>query len=170
MPDVWGGSWGESWGTSWEAPDVVPAPGAGLLHSPAEVVRQLLVDLGCCSEPGGDWPAFAAGEPDKPDAAVTVFDTEGVERGTVMVDGELAEFHGVQVRVRAGTHAEGWPKAREIALALDGAYMEEVTLGDATYRVQCVRRAGPILALGKERGTRRTLFTINALVTLRMLP
>lgn len=147
-----------------------------LTHSPARVVRQMLVDLGLGVAgdydqtgryTGGDWPVFAASEPDLPDECLTVYDTTPIDDGSIMIDGERQEHQGVQIRVRAREHDAGWLKARAVAVALDeSVYDETVTIDGTTYLVMSANRQGGIAVLGKEPTSRRNLFTLNALVTM----
>lgn len=142
-----------------------------LLHSPADVIRQLLVDLGACVDYADDrtpWAAFASGEPDLPDSAVTVYDTTGFDEGRVF-DGERQEHHGFQVRVRSGVHKDAYAKAREIAVALDeDVYLTTVVVDDVSYLVWAVTRLGDPMFIGKDAPrSKRSLFAINAKVSLR---
>lgn len=143
-----------------------------LAHSPADILRRTLIATGQGNDPPtSPWPVYAAGEPNAPDNVVTVYDTLGRGDGRAMPTGERTEHHGVQVRVRAGTHKDGYAKARAVAVALDESiYDVAVTLDAQQYLVHSVTRTGDVLALGKESPTsRRSLFTINALVTIRAL-
>lgn len=146
-----------------------------LTHSPAQIVARLLATLGLGAYPDGTnaqtWPVYAAGEPDAPDSVITVYDTDGRGHGRSQIDGERQQHHGIQVRVRAGTHALGWPKAQAVAEALDTAvYDAPVTVGGRNYLVHAITRTTDVLALGKgEAGTRRSVFTVNALVSLTVL-
>lgn len=142
-----------------------------LTHSPAEVVRQLLVDLslGTLPSAGGSWPICATQELDSPDNAMTVYDTSGRLDGRTMTDGEQQEHYGFQVRVRSATHEAGHAKANAIAVALDqSVLLEVVTVETSVYLVQAVSRTTNVLPIGKETGlSKRSLFTINAVVSLR---
>src|SRR5687768_852739 len=91
--------------------------GSGTSHSPAEVVAQMLIDLGEGSDPASDgaWPCGYSSEPaDLPDNRITVYDTTGADFGGSMIDGELWGTFGIQVRVRAATHGVGWTKLQGI--------------------------------------------------------
>jgi hypothetical protein len=141
-----------------------------LTHSPADVIRRLLIALGVGTDPDalGEWPIFASGEPAVPDNCITLYDTAGAGGGRMMVNGELVSFDGIQARVRASTHPVGWKKADEIqtAFAMD-VYNETVVLESVTYRVFSISRIGDVLALGKESPTsKRSLFTVNATVAM----
>lgn len=149
----------------------MPGP---LTHSPADVVRWLLVALGLGSSPALEpleaWPVYTDNEPDLPDEVITTGDTSARDSGRVMYDGERAEFNGFQVRVRAGTFDVGYAKAHALAIAMDQAYQVVVHVGASSYRVQSISRTSDVLSLGKQvPGSKRSLFTVNALVCLRQL-
>ena len=149
-----------------------------LTHSPADVLRRVLIALGFGTapedDPLGSWPIYAAYEPDLPDNVITLYDTAGVHQGRDMITGEVFERHGVQLRIRSTTHPLGYQKTRALAVALDESiYQESVTLDDpgvgtaTSYLVHAVSRRG-ILALGKDvPGGKRSVFTVNALVSVR---
>ena len=145
-----------------------------LLHSPADVTRHLLISLGLGTDPddGGAWPVYATSEPDLPDNALTIYDTVGTSDGRSMIDGELYQHYGIQVKIRAATHSGGgYGKADAIRTALaETVYDETVHVGDSTYLVHCYSRIGEVLTLGKETPTsKRSLFSINAIVALKQL-
>jgi hypothetical protein len=85
-----------------------------------------------------------------------------------MVSGEMFSHPGVQVRVRAATHAAGFAKAEAVARALDeDVYDERVTVDGTAYLLHSVSRTADVFALGKDTPTsKRSVFTINALVAL----
>ncbi len=142
-----------------------------LSHSPADIVRRLLIDLSQGTDPsdGGSWPIFTGAESDTPDNAITIYDAASILGGRTQIDGEVQEHYGFRVRVRAVSHAVGDAKARAIAIVLDETvYQDTVTIGAIQYLVQAVSRKSGVLRLGKEvPGSRRHLFTINAVVALR---
>ena len=147
-----------------------------LTHSPADVTRWCLIALGLGADPEASnvWPIYATSEPDAPDSVLTVYDTVGQSDGRSMNGGELFTQHGIQVRVRAPTHGNsGWTKADAIRHALAvSVYDEEVAIADTAsrYLVSCYSRIGEVMVLGKDAPTsKRSLFTINALVSLRQL-
>lgn|SRR3990167_993558 len=148
---------------------VDPGP---LIHSPADVLRRVLITLGHgVNPPLTTWPIYAAGEPNTPDNCITVYDTEGRNDGRSMIDGEQWEHYGVQVRIRSTTHKVGYAKAQAIAEALDQEIYDEVeTIDTTTYLLHSVSRTSRVLALGKDTpNSKRTLFTINALVSLKTI-
>lgn len=145
---------------------------SGLLdHSPADVVRQLLVDLSLATTPedGGAWPAYVGRVPDSPDEAMILTDTAGIDHGRTAPDGVRHEHHGFQIMLRARTHEDGYPKARAVAVALDeDVSLASVVVRSATYLVHTITRTTDVIPLGRESpASDRRLFTINALVALR---
>src|SRR5215831_15796670 len=94
-----------------------------LEHSPAEIFRQLLIDLQLGAEPdvsnGKDWPVYTGQEPDAPDECITVYDTTWRVDGRAMHNGETFWHYGVQLRARSRTQYGGWTKTRTIQETLD---------------------------------------------------
>lgn len=134
-----------------------------LQHSPAQIVSRLLVALGVATESGGAWPVNYSSEPDRPDAVVTVYDTQGTNEGDT-ADGEAQGHYGLQVRVRATTSALAWARTNLISRALQAQYYSSVVLDDQTYLVQCFSRFGSGIPLGRVGGSSRVAFTLNLLV------
>lgn len=143
-----------------------------LTHSPAHVVRQLLIDLALgVATDGEPWVVKASAEPDVPDEVITVFDTAGQSDGRVMVDGELQEHQGIQVRIRSKDHPTGWARADRVQSELArNVYDRTVHVGSEAYLVHSLNQIGPILALGKDSpNSKRSLFTVNMVVSLKQL-
>jgi hypothetical protein len=148
-----------------------------LTHSPADVLRRLLISLGHGTAPSADglWPIYTGTLPDSPDSALLITDTAGISQGRFQNDGETQESHGIQILVRDGKSTDGFEKARAVGVALDESIrLNSVTLadntgtGNSTYLVYMAgTRSGPF-AIGQEKpGSKRHLFTINALMKLR---
>lgn len=149
----------------------MPGP---LLHSPAHILLKSLVDLGLGYFPSGvdnvEWSVFCDNEPDRPDNVITIYNTFGRNNGRTQPDGETQEHHGIQVRVRASTSTLAYPKAREIAVALDqDIYQQMILIGTQTYCIHSVTRLGDVVPLGKDTPTptKRSIYTINALMMVR---
>lgn len=144
-------------------------------HTPADIVRALLVQLGEATEaeatPLGDWPCYATREPNMPDNCVSTFDTVGRDGGRIMQSGELLYNYGFQVRVRAVSLTVGWLKMDAIRKALaESVSLTTVAVGADRYLIHCVCNIGPALPLGTDSPkTNRRLFTTNALLTVRKL-
>lgn len=141
----------------------------GSTHSPADIIRTLLITLGGGSDPESNsaWPIFSDREPTAPDESITVYNTEGRFDGRVMT-GEIQGPRGIQVRVRSKTPASGWAKSSLLrTLMAEGIHRDYVTVGAARYLVQSVAKIGNVIALGKESPTsQRNIFTINAVTTI----
>lgn len=150
-----------------------------LNHSPARVIQQMLIDLGHVTDPPapptdpGEWPAFVGIEPDLPNDIVVVSNSIGRSRGSSMVTGERFEHVGIQVLVRSLDHNTGYNKADDIGVSLDEEVLNRtVAIDSDRYLVYSVGRTGSgILYLGKSKAdAKRSKFSINALLTLKMLP
>ena len=141
-----------------------------LVHSPAEIIRNLLVNLGAGTLPsaGGVWPISTDQRLDAPDNVMTINDTDGKRDGRVMPTGEVVEHPGIQIEVRSGTRGVGFTKTKAVATLLDEeVYNETVTINGTTYNITNVSRSGGVLSIGKETPTsKRVLFTVNATVTI----
>ena len=133
-------------------------------HSPAEIVRKLLVDLSQGTEPSaaGSWPIFAAREPTNPDSLITVFSTGIEHQGRDMNDGEVKDRYTVSVRVRCASDNTGYIKASNIGQALDKSVRNmSVTISSKTYLVYAASRKNGPLALGNEPESKRVVFSLN---------
>lgn len=137
-------------------------------HSPADVVRWLIVALGAGTNPtsGAAWPVYCADEPDLPDNCITIYDRSAPGQGRRMFDGATVGPAGVQVRVRSTTHAVGWVKIQtihDLLAARDSVYRRFVLVGTTGYTVHALVNIDDPLALGKDvTNTKRRLFTMNA--------
>ena len=148
-----------------------------LTHSPAQIIRDLLVDLGLGTLPsdGGSWPIYNNNTPDSPDSVITITDTVGTSDGRTHTDGEAQEHPGFQVAVRNDSPQGGWEKMNAIRVALSEtisrnelSITDNVGTGTSSYIVYAVSKLGGIFALGKDTPTsKRNLFTLNAVVALR---
>lgn len=149
----------------------MPGP---LQHSPADIVRQLLIDSGWARDfvdEDTSWAVFEGAEPDLPDDCVTVYDTTGIDHGREGVAGERAESHGFQVRVRSKVKTDGFSKVREIAVGFDeSVYLVVVHVDDVAYQVQSVKRVGEPAFIGYDAPrSKRSVFTLNSYISLRQV-
>jgi len=150
-----------------------------LTHSPADIVRQLLVDLGLAVDPAWmgardvavGWPAFAHTEPPQPDDCITVRETDPQDDGPDM-HGNLYFHHGCQVRFRSSVQNDGQNKARAVQTFLfqpSNVQRRTVTLDSVNYEVWCVIPGG-VLNLGMNVPTdKRFLVTLNIRVPIRVI-
>lgn len=145
-----------------------------LQHSPADVIHQALVDLLLGVEPSDspnmEWPVYVSSTPNLPDNLITITDTSARDNGRVMF-GDRQEMHGFQVLVRGVDHRTGYQKSRAIAVALDAVYLRTVRIDGVDYLIHSVTRTTDVLALGTEvPASKRQLFSLNAVVTVRQQP
>ena len=140
------------------------------MSSPADVIRQLLIDLELGAEVDGSWPVFVSFLPGAPDNALCVYDTAGRMDGRVMATGEKITHPGVQIVVRGSIYPDSRRKAEDIALAFDAQQGATIVMDSVdSYILQNVSRSGDIIPLGVEQegDRRRHLFTVNVVVTMR---
>lgn len=147
-----------------------------LTHSPADVVRHLLIDMGHGTLPSddGNWPIYASREPDTPDRCITLYNTAGTYDGRIQFTGEAAFHYGFQVRVRHERPEDGYNKAKAIAVALsedvsqESVDIEDITgTGTCNYTVVSVTQKTDVIDLGKDVPEgKRNIFVVNATVAL----
>lgn len=141
-------------------------------HSPADIVRKALVNLGVGVMGGssGNWPIGCTSEQDKPDSTITVYNTPSITHGRIL-GGEVLTHFGIQIRVRASTAPEAYAKASAICGILDTViYRTRVTIDSSNYRIENITRMGDPTDLGKESPTsKRNIVTVNAITSIRPL-
>lgn len=147
-------------------------------HSPAQIIRQLMIDLDQGSEPNTDqeWPIYGEEMPDTPSDAILVSDTEGRVFGRYQVTGETVEKYGIQFRIRSeGLY--GYLRAAEISSAVD-VYVrrnevhldEEGDIPAGDYIVNAIHKVGPVIRIGKEPdGGGRWQWSLNCIVSIEPL-
>jgi hypothetical protein len=149
-------------------------PGA-LVHSPADILARLLVELGVgVLSPGTrtEWPISIDNEPTDPDNVITVYNVMGQKNGRTQFDGEIQEYHGIQLRVRGATSSVMYTKARALAIIIDQTILNNgITIAGTRYCVHNVSRQGDIIPIGKDASTptKRSICTINCLMVVRTL-
>lgn len=144
-----------------------------MTHSPAEVVRAVLLEKALGSSPDlaplQAWPIYVGGEPGSPDSVITVYGTAGVDHGREIVEGEVTGPYGFQIRLRSNDYPTGRDKIETIWDTLSqSTYRVPVSVGSQDYFVHAIVRFGDILELGKESpNSKRSLFTFNAMIVHR---
>lgn len=141
-------------------------PLSSLFHSPANIIRWLLIAAGQLTQPSvrGSWPCFVSAEPDQPDSCVTVYNNgTGLLQGTTNTDNEIQEHYGIQVRVRADDPDTCYTKMRLLTIYMDqNVLVSGVTIGSHSYTVNALTRSGTIMDLGKDvSSSRRNIMTVN---------
>ena len=148
-----------------------------LLHTPADVLRWALVGLGAGADPNvvdgsgnptGSWPLYVSSEPNLPDDVLTLFNTSPRQDGRSMIDGEVWAHWGVQLRIRGTDPRTLGTKAHSLYNLLnEGLYYHNVVIDGTPYVVYSASGVG-LQDLGKDTpNSKRSLYTLNALITLR---
>ena len=144
-----------------------------LANSPADAVRYLLIALGLgtlpTNVPQGAWPINANQEPNDPDNVVTLYDTTGNKHARCMIDGEITEDPGIQIRVRGTDDPTAQVQSQLIKQAIDEQVAGyNVQINGHNFTIYAINRVSNPTQLGYESPTsRRRLYTINATVTIR---
>ena len=141
-----------------------------MTHSPADILRYLLVALGHGTMPSaaGSWPIAVAQEPDDPDDDMTLYDEIGRKDGRAMVSGAVYEHHGVQLQLRCSAFTTGQAKLSAILTALDqDVETAAVAIDSSDYVVYAVSRPGTANYLGHEPESRRHIWTVSLLAAIR---
>ena len=142
--------------------------------SPAEVLRQRLLDQGIgvdpVTNPTADFPIYLGQMPDfqgVKDRAIAVYDTAGLNDGRIQRTGETIIHPGMQVKVRHNKYKDGYAKADEISQELDNTPAGTVvTVDGSDYAINSLNRSS-IIPLGPEPDKRRRhSFTVNLLATI----
>ena len=140
-----------------------------LRHSPAKIVRQLLLDQALASA-SGDWQCFYGREPTAPDNCLSVFESQGVDAGFEMVAGQGLGHEGFQVRVRGKDQDTARTRADAIASEFNAMMQAQyVTVGGQQYAVWPIAADSP-LHNGVEPGTNRDVYTINCVAAMDEWP
>lgn len=142
--------------------------------SPATIIARVLTNAGLGSTvsddgvPSGDWPVYSSEEPDSPDSAVTVYDTEGTAYCRDFLTGNVVGPTGLQVRVRSAAKAGAWDKAVAVYDYLSKTlYRRGVSIDGRYYVVHACEQFGDITDLGKESpSSHRHLVVFNVQVEI----
>ena len=140
-----------------------------LLHSPADIVRYLLIDAGYGTLPvdSGDWPILIGIHTDTPDRQIALFEEVGTDDGRNMITGTPHEHPGVQVSVRGHDYQESYAKIQAVAVYLDSVSFATVTIASTSYTVQAFTRQNNCVYLGQEKPeTRRNMWVFSTTMTV----
>lgn len=142
-----------------------------LTHSPADIVRWLMVALGMGIDPASgtssNWPIFQGSESNAPDNVITTYNTTGQGQGVSLIDGEVFTHYGFQVRVRSGSDPEGYTKIASIRYQLARVLDRTVSIASSHYLIHKISNIGDPIQIGKDApGSKRSLHTLNCTVVL----
>lgn len=142
---------------------------ATLNHSPADIIRELLIDLSMGTDPVpiNTWPVYEGTLPDTPDNAICVYNTEGRQFGKSQIDGEVFEHYGIQVLVRSMVETTGFVKAQAVKDAFNKSVKRtSVTIGSSIYLVHGVHTQGNVRRAGREGN--RYMHAVSAITSITM--
>jgi len=150
-----------------------------LLHTPAEIIAKMLVDLGMADYPENDgltgWVVFPTKMPELPEQVIAVIDTVGRLHRRMHVTGVIGEHYGIQFLVRgANAPVTSYKKCKELMHFLDTEVNREtVVLTDEdteyeyTYRVNAVTRTSVTFPAGRDGA--RFLHSGNAIASIELV-
>ena len=140
------------------------------LLPPSKVMQLFLIDQGYGNLPPNTvWPiyfGFMPGVPQAPADAIAVYDTVGLKDGRLINTGEVIEYPGIQIRVRATAYENGFDRIQRITNKLDTVLKHLIIIGNDAYTIHNITRLGPPISLGQEEGSTRVLFVVNTRMTL----
>lgn len=152
-----------------------------LYHTPAEIVAQLIADLGLADVQGTGtgvaptgWTVFALHFPEDPEQAIFVKDTAGRLHGRSQPTGVTGEHYGIQVLARSSEDPAA--SYRRVKLLLEyfdtQVKRDEVILVDQnsiarTYRVNAITRTSPAIPAGSD--GRRYFYSGNAVASIELV-
>lgn len=120
------------------------------MNSMARDVAHFLVGKGSLGAFGGDlaWCLNYGVEPDKPDSAITIYDTGGMEPDTDELDLERPSF---QVRVRSLAYDDAYAKHKEIKELLT---LPLVSFNMTSCKIIGIQMTSDVLSLGRDDANR----------------
>jgi len=145
-----------------------------LLMTPVSILAAYIIEtLGKMTDASdkSEWPLYKTSMPTGDNVEINcgaLYNTTGMNESRLMT-GLVVTHPGIQLRIRSSTSEIGWVKIEDIADALDKVENVDIVVKGKTYRIQNASRTSPIVPLGQEIGTRRYLFTVNYLLTVRRI-
>lgn len=145
-----------------------------MTHSPADLTRYLLIQLGFGTLPttNQNWPIMAEYEQDLPDNMMTLYTITSKDEGRVSVDDRASQtLERFQLRVRAKDHKTGWKKIDDVSNAFNAVLNVGVVIGSSSYLVySIVDTDDPVPAGPKDTpNSKRNVFTMNGGVRARQI-
>lgn len=150
-----------------------------LYHSPAEIITQLVIDLGIADGPETDdgltgWTVFPIQMEEDPDDAIQVTDTSGYMHGRSHVTGIVGEHYGIQILVRGSEDISApYKKLKSIMSLFDEEVQREtvILLDDdnsvnRNYRVNAITRKSTVVPAGND--GRRYFWAANVVASIEL--
>jgi hypothetical protein len=152
------------------------------MMSPANILRQILVDAGLVTMPGvpqqtvpfqqapgdGSTLCYTSSLPDDEDQAVLIKGTAGKVFGRQMRGGKTDVHHGVKFNIRSPNDEIGSLLAIALADGVDKIPpLLTVVLNEVSHYVQSVYRTSSVMEMGEERGKKRQLWSFNVRIAMQ---
>ena len=154
-----------------------------MTDSPAAVIAQALIDKGVAYDPSGtasSWQISVDSSLDSPDDALEVHNTDPMFQARNQITGNMEGFHAFQLTVRSVDPEKAWTMANRIARDFDllpSQNSESINYTNPTvvhqdstssnYSIGAVtRKSGPMYVGHDMSSSRRTIYTINAIVPI----
>lgn len=134
-----------------------------------EIVRRVLIDLGLGVLPsaGGAWPIYAHTEPQDGDNIIVVIGTSPEINAHIQIDGDVEQYHGIQILVRSSNDEVGGVKAYAVEAALNAVLNQTVSYSGHTFQVQSAIKRSGFSFLGAEAPvSHRRIFSMNYVVPI----
>jgi hypothetical protein len=138
-------------------------------HGPADILRQLLLNMGVLRiHTSAQWPSFAGLMPDTPDSLIVVMATTPLIQGRLMTNGEMIYKPAVQVLGRGIDREALWLQIMNVHDALTKIKRSPVTYKAIQYRIDNASiSSGPVdLGIEKDSPRRRFFASVNAILTI----
>lgn len=150
-----------------------------LYHTPAEIIAQMMDDLGLADledtgtgDPLTGWTVFPLHLPENPEQAILVKDTAGRLHGRSQPTGVTGEHYGIQLLVRSSEDVSTpYIKLKHVLEYFDTEVKREtVSLADGVvtrvYRVNAITRISTAIPAGND--GRRFFFSGNFLASIEL--
>ena len=147
-----------------------------LYHSPADIVAQLMDDVGLANlstgtgtgDPSTGWTVFPLHLPETPEQAILVKDTSGRLHNRNHVTGVMSEHYGIQLLARSSQDPVTPYKRIKLILEYFDTNVNRalVTIGVRTYRVNAITRVGPAAPAGND--GRRFFYSGNLIASIEL--
>lgn len=152
-----------------------------LYHTPAEIIAQLMDDLGLANlettgtaDPDTDWTVFPIHLPESPEQAILVKDSMGRLHRRSHPTGVAGEHYGIQILARSSQDpATPYRKVKDVLQCFDTEVnRDEVTLSDEddvdrVYRVNAITRVSTVAPAGND--GRRFLYSGNLIASIELV-
>lgn len=143
--------------------------------SPAEILRQYLIDCGIVSNPddqnSAEWPCYLQHLPDWKESqtnAVCIFNTAGRTEGRYHATGKVVERDGISILIRSSSFNTGYAKSEAVRNAVDAIRYTTVNVGGTGNLMIVFNRRQGILCHGQDGSDqRRFSFSLNGLLCLQ---